>query len=558
MQEQPPGDPARQESTGQARRSRSPKATFTPPPSPEPIVPPARQPAAEEPKATPPRRARPAPPVLFQPPEADQATAAPRRRPAGLAPTGEDRGTRSAPPATADPAAAGGLPERTTGPAEEAVGGEPGSGEGRKAARRAAPKKAAPAPRKRAARPAGEPTEAASELPHTGIGAGATEPTGPVTSTTARQVASTSTGADGTEAADPGTQQPATPAPAPAPAAETSPRKSATRDTTAKKAGPTARKAGATAPRASTAAKKAGTTAAKTGPSATRTGSTARKPAAVRKDPVTEAGVTTPTPPETVDQPVPRTPREEVAVPRDPVVEQPVTGTPEVEEPVARTPQVEVAGPCTPGVGLRAVRARVLDHPGLAPELLALAAVEALGPRAREWAERLRETYPDADADGLARLAARRFVRLAGAGGAVSAVAGLFAPVAELASVLWTQAGLVLHLAAAYGHDPAHPDRAVELLVLTRVHPDADSAREALAAARSADGAGEPSWPRAAEAARRLAVPLAAQAGGWLGLRLASRLLPGAAVLAAAAGNAAAAERLAARAVGHYRPARVR
>ncbi|WP_278187485.1 hypothetical protein [Micromonospora sp. R77] len=55
-----------------------------------------------------------------------------------------------------------------------------------------------------------------------------------------------------------------------------------------------------------------------------------------------------------------------------------------------------------------------------------------------------------------------------------------------------------------------------------------------------------------------MAAPLAAQAGGWLGLRLASRLLPGAAALAAAAGNTAAAERLAARAVGAYRPARAR
>ncbi|PWU53079.1 hypothetical protein DLJ46_01950, partial [Micromonospora globispora] len=106
--------------------------------------------------------------------------------------------------------------------------------------------------------------------------------------------------------------------------------------------------------------------------------------------------------------------------------------------------------------------------------------------------------------------------------------------------------------------DPAHPDRAVELLVLTQVHPDADSARTALDAARTADGPGERPWPRAAEAAWWLAAPLAAQAGGWLGLRLASRLLPGAALLAAAAGDAAAAERLVARAISVYRPARRR
>ncbi|WP_406039765.1 hypothetical protein OG799_29505 [Micromonospora sp. NBC_00898] len=218
---------------------------------------------------------------------------------------------------------------------------------------------------------------------------------------------------------------------------------------------------------------------------------------------------------------------------------------------------VEPASGRTAGVEWRAITSRVLGHPAFAPELLALAAVEALGPRAREWVGGLRDTYPDADADGLARLATRRFVRLAGAGGAVAAGAGLFAPVAELAAVLWAQAHLVLHLAAAYDRDPAHPDRAAELLVLTQVHPDAGSARAALDAARAADGPGEGPWPRAAEAAWRLATPLAAQAGGWLGLRLASRLLPGAAALAAAAGDAAAAERLAARAIAAYRPPRV-
>ncbi|WP_201753554.1 hypothetical protein [Micromonospora rubida] len=213
----------------------------------------------------------------------------------------------------------------------------------------------------------------------------------------------------------------------------------------------------------------------------------------------------------------------------------------------------------TPEGGLRATAVRVLDHPGFAPELLALTAVRALGPGARDWAASLRDVYPDATPDGLARLATRRFVRLAAAGGATAALAGLFAPVAELAAVLWTQASLVLHLAAAYDRDPADPERAVELLVLTRVHPDAESARVALAAAEAAatDPVEQP-WPRVGEAAWRLAAPLAAQAGGWLGLRVASRLVPGAAVLAAAVGGSAAAERLAARAVDAYRPPRAR
>ncbi|MGX4657809.1 hypothetical protein ACWCHM_29420 [Micromonospora sp. SCSIO 07396] len=234
----------------------------------------------------------------------------------------------------------------------------------------------------------------------------------------------------------------------------------------------------------------------------------------------------------------------------------PTTATGASAVPATATATADPGGAATGRLELAVIRSRLLAHPGFAPELLALATVEGIGPQAREWVRGLRAAYPDADPDGLARLATRRFVRWAGVGGATAAVAGLFAPLAELAAVLWTQSALVLHVAAAYGRDPADPERAVELLVLTRVHPDADSARAALDAARAADGPGDGPWPRAAEAAWRLAAPLAAQAGGWAALRLAARLLPGAAVLATAAGDAAATDLLAARAVASYRPAR--
>lgn len=197
--------------------------------------------------------------------------------------------------------------------------------------------------------------------------------------------------------------------------------------------------------------------------------------------------------------------------------------------------------------------ARVLDRPGYAPELLALAAVTALGPGAQAWARQIRESYPAATPDGLARLATRRFVRLAGASGAASAAAGFFAPLAELAGIAWTRAGLVLNLAAAYEQDPTHPDRATDLLVLTQVHPDDEAARAALRAARAVPDAGDLPLHRVAEAGWRLAAPIAAQTSGWLALRFAARLLPGAAMLAAAMGNSAAAQRLAARAVARYR-----
>jgi hypothetical protein len=196
----------------------------------------------------------------------------------------------------------------------------------------------------------------------------------------------------------------------------------------------------------------------------------------------------------------------------------------------------------------------ILDHPGYAPEFLALAAVRELGPGALAWATRIRTTYPTATADGLARLATRRYVRLSAVGVALSMTTGVLAPFAELAVVTWAQAGLVLHLAAAHDHDPTAPDRAADLLVLTRVHPDAQSARAALDAAEVAlrndpDGAS----PRLSEAGWRLGAPIVARSANWLALRVAVRRLPGATTLVTTLANAAATERLAARATTLYR-----
>jgi hypothetical protein len=205
-----------------------------------------------------------------------------------------------------------------------------------------------------------------------------------------------------------------------------------------------------------------------------------------------------------------------------------------------------------PAKALTDVLPQLLDHPEQLPELLAVSAVDVLGPGAADWADRLRESYPGASAGGLARLATRRYVRLAGAGGAASAAAGLFAPLAGLATLIWIRAGLVLHLAAAYGLDPADPERAVDLLVLTEIHPDDDSARRALSVARREPADGVPALRELAGAGSRLGVPLAVQAGGWLALRYMSRLIPGVALLAAGAAGAAGTERLAARTVARY------
>jgi hypothetical protein len=252
-----------------------------------------------------------------------------------------------------------------------------------------------------------------------------------------------------------------------------------------------------------------------------------------------------------------------IAVPKQPGAED---GHAEPAHPVIPAALLrEVPSPQAPAVHRstqdpRQIVVRLLVDPAHAPELLAVTAVRLIGPRAAAWADAVRSAYPGATDEGLARLATRRFVRLAAAGGLVSAGAGVFGPAAELATAALARAGLVLHLAAAHGHDPAHPDRAAELLVLTQVHADESAARAALKAAaegqQRAAGNEPPPVTRAVEAGLRLAVPLAAETGGWAVLRLAARVVPGARVIAATAGQAAAAERLATRASAYYRRAR--
>jgi hypothetical protein len=195
----------------------------------------------------------------------------------------------------------------------------------------------------------------------------------------------------------------------------------------------------------------------------------------------------------------------------------------------------------------------VPTNPGHAPELLALAAVEAIGPRARTWVADVKATYPAATPDGIARLAVRRFTRVAATGGALASATGLIGPVAEVATLAWAQASLVLHLAAAYDASPTDRERAVDLLVLTRVHPTPELARTALSSAGDDADDTPHSLQRATEAAWRLAAPLASQTAGWLAVRMFARLVPTLRTLVAGAGDAAAAERLAHRAIAHYR-----
>ncbi|MEV4704551.1 hypothetical protein [Actinoplanes sp. NPDC049316] len=193
--------------------------------------------------------------------------------------------------------------------------------------------------------------------------------------------------------------------------------------------------------------------------------------------------------------------------------------------------------------------ARLIADPGHSPELLALAAVQTLGPQAQEWAERMRDAYPNATPDGLARLASQQFVRFGTVGSVFGAVAGSYAPLTLLGAAALAHAELSLHVAAAYGVDPADPARAADLLLLTRVHPTREDAEAALVAARehSYDDSG------ITDALWRLGRMVAVHAGVWTVLRGVNRLFPGASLLAAVLTSRAAAHTVAARANLFYR-----
>jgi hypothetical protein len=333
----------------------------------------------------------------------------------------------------------------------------------------------------------------------------------------------------------PAHETPTSRAAAATPAKKTAGKKTAGKKTVAKK-GTGQRGANQEAPAKKTPAKKGATA---TPAKAAKAAPAPRKKAASRTAPVPK-------------QPGPDPGHAELAHVVPPPAERPA--------PVREEPPLAEAAPSHASISdPRQILVRLLGDPAHAPELLAAAAVRLIGPRAAAWADAMQSAYPTATAEGLTRLATRRFVRLAAAGGLVSAGAGLFAPAAELVTAALTRAGLVLHIAAAHGHDPGDPARAVELLVLSQVHIDEDAARAALTAATEAhERPGQEAAPigRAAAAGLRLAVPLAADTGGWVFLRLASRVVPAARVIAATAGQAAATERLATRSAAYYRRAR--
>jgi hypothetical protein len=197
--------------------------------------------------------------------------------------------------------------------------------------------------------------------------------------------------------------------------------------------------------------------------------------------------------------------------------------------------------------------------PQYAPEHLALEAVRRLGPEARRWAERVRAEQPEINDDALAQLAVGRFTNLARLSGAVSGATGLPGAIVDVGVLAWTQARMVLHIAAAYGLDPTASERATDLLVLQRVHKAAETARLALGVAAGRERA---SRLFATTTARplsgvimRLGLRLAQMAGIRAAKRMFAKVVPGAAMVLGTWVNSAATKDLAKRARELYRTA---
>jgi hypothetical protein len=223
---------------------------------------------------------------------------------------------------------------------------------------------------------------------------------------------------------------------------------------------------------------------------------------------------------------------------------------PGLPDPGTADPRDPTAGP---PVGLWD---RMRDDPQYAPEHLALEAVRRLGPEARAWAQSARAGHPDRQSDGLAQLAAKKFIARARLSGAVSGAAGLPGAVLDVGVLAWTQARMVLHIAAAYGHDPEHPDRATDLLVLQRVHKAAETARLALGVAAGRERAGallRHSNAPLRQAILRLTVSLAKMAGVRAAKRVFAKVIPGAAIILGTWANSSATTDLARRAEALYR-----
>jgi hypothetical protein len=571
MEERPPTDASRD-----VPRSRSPRAAFSTPDQPTP---------PDKPAERAPRRAKAAPPVTFQPPlsatdaeppgrprktSSGTGSASPNasgppehseqpaesQRQAAPRKSQPTRGSKTSPPAKATPTEQSPVHAENTQVEPEPAGSEPAvsAPAAPPRPRRSEPqraKKAAPAKRAAAKPSAAKPSAARPDA--AGL-VGAASEVGP---------------AGDAEAAGDTPPPAATPVKAPPPPVADQPIPEASEDATtapvkAVKAAPTGK-----------AARKAIRPARQTPADAVLLNAGPVKPAPAKKSQAAhvrparatsqgadgETGV--PSQPKPAEPAVPAaTPAAQpTPTPQEPADARPGRAESRPEEeptPIFAALSSESGSPTTVAARGTAVPimpertdvwAQLVADPRHAPELLALAAVQTIGPRADEWARRTREAYPTASKAGLARLATMQFTRFGSLSSIVGAVVGSYAPVALLGAAAVNHARLILHIAAAHGVDPTDEARALDLLLLTRVHPSREAAEAALAQARQP---ADQDSVMTDTASWRLGRIVAAQTGGWAAIRLVNRYFPGTSLLAATLTSRSAAVTVAARANTYY------
>ena len=198
--------------------------------------------------------------------------------------------------------------------------------------------------------------------------------------------------------------------------------------------------------------------------------------------------------------------------------------------------------------------------PEYAPEHLALEAVTRLGPQATRVGGADPRPVPRHPADTVAQIAARRFTTFARLSGAAAGATGLPGAVIDIGVLAWTQARMVLHIAAAYSIDPTDPERATDLLVLQGVHKYTQTARTALAVARGHERPTRCCRTRGSpRRCRRFSCgsgwKLAQMAGVRAAKKMFAKMVPGAAIILGTWANSSATKDLAEEGRALYRKA---
>ncbi len=211
-----------------------------------------------------------------------------------------------------------------------------------------------------------------------------------------------------------------------------------------------------------------------------------------------------------------------------------------------------------PGLDAQRFYSEVLEdlrrEPTYALETIALAAVQVHGASAQAW---LAEVAPlRYSPEQLAKLAVRRSTNLARVEGAAFGLGGFVTIAPDVAALVWILTRQVVFVAAAYGQDPTHRDRAAELLVITEIYDTVDEAkagldrqgeRLAIALARRSAGA------KLKGKKRSMSHRLIRYAGKRAAKRYGGRMVPGIGAVLGAIDNAAATKATGERAIAFYR-----